>query len=284
MSEPDIWADESDRPPVILSEIRERVGVITLNRPDRLNAWTPAMGTLYFDTLDAMALDPAVRAILVTGAGRGFCSGADMAGLANITKSGGQLTGRDGRPYWYPMSIGKPIVAAIHGVCYGVGLQQAVCADIRFAAQGARFCVPYVKRGLIAELALSWQLGRLIGAGRAADMLLSGRVFGADEALAIGLVNQIGTADDIFDRAFAYCRTIAAENSPWAMRTVKQQLYHDLMSASLTEPFDRAERLLQEAVAGPDMKEGIAAFQEQRPLDFAPLAPDLARLEPWPER
>ena len=280
---PTIWADESDRPPAILSDVRDGVGVITLNRPDRLNAWTPAMGTLYFDALDAMALDPAVRAILVTGAGRGFCSGADMAGLSNISASGGQMAGRDARPYWPAMGIGKPIVAAIHGVCYGVGVQQAVCADVRFAAQGTRFCVPYVKRGLIAELALSWQLGRLVGAGRAADMLLSGRVFTADEALAMGLVNQISTSDDLFDRAFAYCRTIAAENSPWAMRMVKQQLYHDLMSASLTEPFERAEHLLREALAGPDMKEGIAAFQQKRPLDFPPLAPDLAHLDPWPE-
>ena len=277
-----IWADESDHPPAILSDVREGVGIVTLNRPDKLNAWTPAMGTLYFDTLDAMALDPAVRVILVVGGGRGFCSGADMTGLSNIAASDGQMTGRDGRPYWHAMGIGKPIVAAIHGPCYGVGLQQAVCCDIRLAAHGARFCVPYVKRGLIAELALSWQLGRLIGVGRTADMLLSARVFSAEEALAIGLVNQLFVPDNLFDGAFAYCRTIAAENSPWAMRTVKQQIYQDLMTTSLTQPFERAEHLLREAVAGPDMKEGIAAFREKRPLDFPPLSTDLAKLDPWP--
>lgn len=277
-----IWADETGQPPPILSEVREGVGIVTLNRPDKLNAWTSPMGTLYFDTLDAMAADPAVRVILVTGAGRGFCAGADMSGLGNLAANG-EITQRDGRAYWHPMAIGKPIVAAIHGACYGVGLQQAVCCDIRFAARGAKFCVPYVKRGLIAELALGWQLNRLVGVGRTTDMLLSARVVDADEALAIGLVNQLTEAEDLFDRAFAYCRTIAAENSPWAMRTVKQQIYHDLMSASLTQPFARAEALLDEAIAGPDMREGIGAFREKRPLNFPPLPPDLAHIDPWPE-
>ena len=277
-----IWADETDGPPAILSEVREGVGIVTLNRPDKLNAWTPAMGTLYFDTLDAMALDPAVRVILVVGAGRGFCAGADMTGLSNLAAKG-EMSGRDGRPYWHAMGIGKPIVAAIHGACYGVGLQQAVCCDIRFAAYGARFCVPYVKRGLIAELALSWQLNRLVGVGRTTDMMLSARVVDAEEALTIGLASQLFAPDDLFDAAFAYCRTIAAENSPWAMRVVKQQIYHDLMTASLTGPFEKAEHLLREAVAGPDMKEGIAAFREKRPLNFAPLSPELSRLDPWPE-
>ncbi|HEX8058956.1 MAG TPA: enoyl-CoA hydratase-related protein [Novosphingobium sp.] len=274
-------SDEAEQP-AVLSELREGVGIVTLNRPDKLNAWNSAMGTLYFDTLDAMAADPAVRAILVLGAGRGFCSGADMSALGNLSAQG-EITKRDGRPYWYAMGVGKPIVAAVHGACYGVGLQQALCCDIRFAAHGVRFCVPYVKRGLIAELGLSWQLSRFIGVGRTTDMLLSARVVGAEEALAIGLVNQLAAPDDLFDRAFAYCRTIAAENSPWAMRTVKQQIYQDLMTASMTEPFAEADRLLGEAVAGPDMKEGIAAFREKRPLSFPPLTPDLARLDRWPD-
>lgn len=273
--------DEAEAP-AVLSDLREGVGIVTLNRPDKLNAWNSAMGTLYFDTLDAMAADPAVRAILVLGAGRGFCSGADMSALGNLSAQG-EITQRDGRPYWYAMGVGKPIVAAVHGACYGVGLQQALCCDVRFAAHGARFCVPYVKRGLIAELGLSWQLSRFIGVGRTTDMLLSARVVGAEEALAIGLVNQLAAPDDLFDRAFAYCRTIAAENSPWAMRTVKQQIYQDLMTASMTKPFAEADRLLGEAVAGPDMKEGIAAFHEKRPLSFPPLAPDLARLDRWPD-
>jgi enoyl-CoA hydratase/carnithine racemase len=278
-----IWADESDQPPAILAELREGVGIITLNRPDKLNAWTPAMGTLYFNTLDRLAADPAVRVILVTGAGRAFCAGADMAGLSNIAASGGEMPDRDGRPYWYAMGVGKPIVAAVHGACYGVGMQQALCCDIRFAARDAKFCMPYVKRGLIAELAVSWLLNRLVGLGRTTDLLLSARVVGGEEALAIGLVTHLSEPGDVFDQAFAYCQAMAAENSPWAMRTVKQQIYDDLMAASLTQPFDRAEQLLQEAVAGPDMQEGIAAFREKRPLAFAPLVPEHARLDPWPE-
>ncbi len=276
-----IWADESAQPPPILSEVRGGVGLITFNRPDKLNAWTSGMGTLYFNMLDRFAADPKVHAILVCGAGRGFCSGADVTALGKIADAGGEVPQRDGRPYWYPMAIGKPIVAAIHGACYGVGLQQALCADIRFAAEDARLCLPYAKRGLVGELHLPWILGRLIGPARSMDMLLSARAVSGTEAAAMGLVNQALSAPALFDHAFAYCQGFA-ECSPWSLRTMKQQVYHDLMTSSIDPAFEKAEDLLLEALAGADFAEGIAAFTEKRPACFAALPADQTHLDPWP--
>jgi enoyl-CoA hydratase/carnithine racemase len=275
------WPDESGQPPAILVEVRDRVAIVTLNRPAKLNAWTPAMGTLYFDTLDRLAVDAGVNVILVQGAGRGFCAGADMSGLNSIASSGGSTPGRDPRRYWYPMSIGKPIVAAIHGPCYGVGLQQALCCDLRFAARDAKLTAPYAKRGLIAEIGISWLLTRTIGVSNTMDMLMSGRVFEGEEALRIGLVSRLFEADALFQSAFDYCASLAAESSPWSMRTMKQQIYHDLMT-SLGPAFERSEEFLGQALAGADFVEGVTAFREKRAAVFAPLPPQLAKLDPWP--
>ncbi|MFC3172707.1 enoyl-CoA hydratase-related protein [Novosphingobium bradum] len=277
----DIWGDAGGEP-TILAEVREGVGVVTLNRPARLNAWTPDMGTLYFDTLDQLARNDEVRAILVHGAGRAFCAGADMSGLSGLTETGGFGQARDPRSYWFPMSIGKPIVAAIKGPCYGVGLQQALVADVRFGATDAKISGPYAKRGLIAEVGISWMLSRIVGVGHAMDLMLSGRALTGEEALAMGLINRLVEPDALFDEAFAYARAMAGECSPWSMRMIKQQLYHDLMRG-FSPSFQHSEDLLQVAMQGADFREGIAAFRDKRPLDFSPLAPDLARLDPWPE-
>lgn len=277
----EFWPGQEGDAPPILSEVRNKVGIVTLNRPASLNAWTPAMGTLYFNTLEQLAVDPDVTVILVHGAGRGFCAGADMKGLDNIAASGGKTPDRDHRQYWYPLSIGKPIIAAIHGACYGVGFQQALCADIRFVARDARLSAPYAKRGLVAEIGTSWMLSRLIGTSHALDVLLSARVIDGEEAVALRLANKVFDADEVFDKAFAYCATMAAETSPWSLRTIKQQVYHDLMT-TLQPAFDRSEAFLTESLQGADFVEGIAAFREKRPVAFPSLPPHLARLDPWP--
>lgn len=275
------WPDESGQPPAIAAEIREKVAVVTLNRPSRLNAWTPAMGTLYFDTLDRLSVDTAVNVILVHGAGRAFCAGADMTGLQNVVAGGGTVRERDPRRYWHPLTVGKPIVAAIHGPCYGVGVQQALCCDLRFAARDARISVPYAKRGLIAEVGISWLLSRIVGASRAMDLLMSGRVLEPGEALQMGLINQLFEPDELLQRAFEYCAAMAAQSSPWSMRMMKQQVYHDLMTA-LPPAFALSEALLTEALAGADFAEGVTSFREKRTPVFPPLAANLARLDPWP--
>lgn len=277
----EFWPDESGKPPAILAEIRDRVAIVTLNRPDSLNAWTPAMGTLYFNTLENLAADPDVNVIMVHGAGRAFCAGADLKGLGNIAASGGKTPDRDPRSYWYPMSIGKPIVAAVHGPCYTVGLQQSLCCDLRFAARDARFALPYAKRGLIAEIGTSWLLTRIIGVANTMDFLLSGRVLDGEEALRFGLVNRLCEPEELFDHTFEYSRAIAAEASPWSLRTIKQQVYHDLMT-TLGPAFDRSEALLAQSLKSADFVEGLTAFKEKRAPAFAPLPAELAKLDPWP--
>lgn len=266
----------------VLSEIRDKVAIVTLNRPASLNAWNSAMRRQYFDTLEQLAADPAANVILVRGAGRAFCAGADVKDLSNIAASGGQQPARDVRRYWYPLSIGKPIVAAIHGACLTIGLQQALCCDVRFAARDAKIAAPYAKRGLVAEVGISWLLSRIAGVSNSMELLLSGRTIDGNEAQAMGLVNKVFDADELFERSFDYCRAMAAECSPWSMRTIKQQLYHDLMQ-SLDPAFVRSEELLEQALAGTDFVEGIAALKEKRLPAFAALKPELGKLDSWPE-
>ncbi|MCB2062935.1 MAG: enoyl-CoA hydratase/isomerase family protein [Novosphingobium sp.] len=258
----------------VLSEVDGGVGLITLNRPDKLNAWTPAMRLAYFDTLEMFASDPDVRAIVVRGAGRSFCSGADLSIIRAPDAQSEAARAAESRQYWFPLSIGKPIVAAIHGPCLGIGLQQAMFCDIRFAARDAKIGAPYVRRGIVGEMGITWMLSRLCGVGAANDIMLSGRMLSGEEAARIGLVNEAVEPDQVFERAMTYARDLAANCSPLAMRTVKLQLYHDLMD-EFTPSFDRSERLLDEVLRGEDVKEGIAAVREKRPVRFPGLDPQL---------
>lgn len=265
----------------VLSEIVDGVGAITLNRPDKLNAWTPAMRLAYFDVLERFAEDGDVRAILVRGAGRAFCAGADLSMIAAPTPETEALRAAESREYWFPLSIGKPIVAAIHGPCLGIGLQQAMFCDIRFSTPEAKIGAPYVRRGIVGEMGITWMLSRMCGIGAANDLMLSGRTLTGLEAKEIGLVNRVFDEAELFDQAMAYCRDLAQNCSPTAMRVVKQQLYHDLMDG-FTPSFARSERDLDMMLRGEDVKEGVAAHRERRPLDFPPLPASLARLDDWP--
>jgi enoyl-CoA hydratase/carnithine racemase len=270
-----------DEQPALSEIVEGGVGLVTLNRPEKLNAWTPAMRLGYFDTLDMFARDPAVRAIVVRGAGRAFCAGADLAMIKAPDAQSEALRAAESREYWFPLSIGKPIVAAIHGPCLGIGLQQAMFCDIRFAASDAKIGAPYVRRGIVGEMGITWMLTRLCGVGAANDIMLSGRTLSGREAASIGLVNEAVEPDAVFDRAMAYARDLAANCSPLAMRTVKMQLYQDLMDG-FTPSFARSERLLDEVLRGEDVKEGVAAVREKRPVSFPGLDPALARSGDWP--
>src|SRR5436305_2674098 len=203
---------------VVLSDVQDDVAVLTLNRPDRLNAWTAELQTRYFDLLDECAERDDVRVIVVTGAGRGFCAGADMQGLQNLSSGEGNgqgtTTAHDPRPVTYALGIPKPVIAAVNGACAGLGLVHAVMCDMRIAAAGAKFTTAFSRRGLVGEHGLSWMLPRLIGPARSLDLLLSGRVFLGSEAAELGLVNRAVEDGTALDETLAYARMLAAECSP----------------------------------------------------------------------
>jgi enoyl-CoA hydratase/carnithine racemase len=266
--------------------VQDGVAVLTLNRPDRLNAWTGEMQVRYLDLLTQCAADEGVRAIVVTGAGRGFCAGADMQNLQAIAShdasdgnggtggtggAGASISQHDSRPMTFPLTIPKPIIAAINGACAGLGLVQALLCDLRIAAEGAKLTTAFARRGLVAEHGISWILPRLVGQARALDLLLSGRVVLGSEAAALGLVNRAVPDGSALDEAVAYARMLATESSPASMATMKRQVYADY-SRDLDEALAEANRLMGESFTAPDLAEGVQSFLERRPPQFAPLS------------
>jgi len=257
---------------LVLKTVKEGVALITLNRPERLNAWTAEMGRVYFDALEGCNASTQVRAIVVTGAGRGFCAGADIQELKAL--GDGDLNAvavvSDDRPQTFPLSISKPIVAAINGACAGLGLVQALMCDIRLAAADAKLTTAFSRRGLVAEHGISWMLPRLVGPARALDLLLSGRVVLGEEAAMLGLVNRAVKPESLLEQTLAYARELAVVSSPASMATMKRQVYADL-ARELPDALVEANRLMGESFTAPDFAEGVASFLDRREPRFAPL-------------
>lgn len=269
--------------PVVRLEVAEGVALITLDRPHRLNAWTGRMDVEYRRAVADAEADPEVRVLVVTGAGRGFCAGADAAALEGLSASGtydpghreeparpgyGVLADFD-HPYAFHLGLTKPVVAAVNGPAAGVGFVLACFCDLRFAAAGAKLTTSFGRLGLPAEYGVSWLLPRLVGTARAADLLFSSRVVLAEEAAAMGLVNRVVPPDDLLSETLAYARTMAAEISPRALTAMKRQLYADLLrplGASVQDAVARLDRMVGE----PDFAEGVAALTERRPPRFTP--------------
>ena len=258
---------------VVLFDVEDGVALLTLNRPDRLNAWTPEMQTRYFDLLEECTARPDVRAIVLTGAGRGFCAGADMQNLEQIAGGDGERSTavHDPRPVTFALGAPKPVIAAINGACAGLGLVHAVMCDLRFAAAGAKLTTAFSRRGLVAEHGLSWMLPRLVGPARALDLLLSGRIVLGAEAAELGLVNRAVEDERVLDEALAYARMLATECSPASMARMKAQVYGDY-ERTLAESLERANELMMDSFSGPDFGEGVRSFLERRAPEFAPLA------------
>jgi enoyl-CoA hydratase/carnithine racemase len=229
-----------------------------------------------FDLLDACAADERVRVIVLTGAGRGFCPGADMQGLGALASGGADAQElrvaerHDERPITHALTIPKPIIAAINGACAGLGLVVALMCDVRFCAENAKLTTAFSRRGLIAEHGVSWILPRLVGPARALDLLLSARVLRGREAAELGVVNRAVPDDQVLEVALEYARDLAANVSPASMATIKAQVYGDF-ERSLADTLERADRLMFESFSKPDFAEGVQSFVEQRPPRFAPL-------------
>jgi enoyl-CoA hydratase/carnithine racemase len=265
-------------------EVDDPVAVITLNRPASLNAWTDRMGDEVREAVRRAEQDPSVVGIVVTGAGRAFCAGADMNVLeaatrgdfgdlpddarpsAPIATSGGDFDGA----FTYLMAVSKPVIAAINGPVAGMAFPFVLCCDLRFMAPDAILLTAFAQRGLIAEWGLSWLLPRLVGPAVALDLLFSSRKVDGREALALGLVNEVVPADDLVDRATGYVRDLAERSSPTSMAIMKRQVYEQL-HAGLGPAELEARQLMLESFGRPDFTEGVRSFLDKRPPKFQRL-------------
>jgi len=260
---------------LVLAERRGAVLVLTLNRPERLNAWTDALEERYYALLDEAEDDPTVRAIVVTGAGRGFCAGADLGDLelGAFTEHAAEAALLDRpRPRTYPLTIRKPMIAAINGAAAGLGLVEALYCDLRFATPDAKLTTAFAKRGLVAEYGISWLLPRLVGYSTALDLLLSARVVRGEEARRLRLVDHLSEPEQLLDDAVAYAAALAAESSPWSMATIKAQVQADL-ERSFSHAVAEAQDLMVGSFSRPDVQEGVRSHLEKRAPQFPPLDP-----------
>ncbi|MCK2220046.1 enoyl-CoA hydratase-related protein [Actinomadura sp. ATCC 31491] len=254
---------------LVLAAVDQGVLTLTFNRPETLNAWTDAMGRRYFDLLEEAERNPEVRAVVVTGAGKGFCSGADFKTL-NAIQTGSYDEKPDPRPNTFPTSIAKPIVAAVNGACAGLGMVHALVCDLVFTAEDAKWTTAFPRRGLVAEYGLSWVLPRVMGQQRAMDVLLSGRVFTGREAYELGLANRAVPGESVVAEAQAYARELAAYSSPASMAVIKRQVWRD-WDVTLEESAKTATQEMLASFGRPDFAEGVASFLERRPPAFPAL-------------
>ncbi|MGB8521936.1 MAG: enoyl-CoA hydratase [Candidatus Acidiferrales bacterium] len=263
-----------------LYQVADRVATITLNRPDKLNAWTAVMESEVRAGIGEAERDEKVRVIVLTGAGRGFCAGADISLLSTVATKGldsaqraqavqphgGAVEGARAdfqKKYSYFPAVTKPVIAAINGPIVGLGLVIALYCDLRFASDAARFGTAFARRGLIAEYGMAWMLPRLVGHSNALDLLFSARMIDAAEALRMGLVNQVYPQGTFHEKVREYAVDLASNVSPRSLRVIKRQVY-DAMFLTLAETFETSEREMLESLRSDDFKEGVAHFVEKR--------------------
>src|SRR3984957_463188 len=277
-----------------LYHVAHRVATITLNRPEKLNAWTALMESEVRSHMENAEQDDQVRVIVLTGAGRGFCAGADMSLLSAVAERGSDYRDLDDRDlddrgreqvlgaganrregaapdfqkkYSYFPVIGKPVIAAINGPVVGLGLVITLYCDLRLASDASRFSTTFARRGLIAEYGMAWMLPRIIGIANALDLLFSARTIDAPEALRMGLVNRVLPQQTFLEKVQEYAQELASNVSPRSLRIIKRQVY-EAMSQTLGEAFDISVREMMACFRTEDFKEGVAHFLEKRPASF----------------
>jgi enoyl-CoA hydratase/carnithine racemase len=262
----------------ILYDVSDKIATITLNRPDRMNAWTPIMERDVRHAMEAASTDDNVRVIVLTGAGRAFCAGADMEALKGLDpddiRRASTLPPHDmnRRPDWqarysYYPSIAKPVIGMLNGATAGIGLVHALYCDLRFAADNTVFTTAFSRRGLIAEHGISWMLPRIVGHANALDLLMSARRVQSDEALRIGLVNRLYPSEQLREQTYAYARDLADFVSPSSIAVIKRQLY-EVPFQTLSEAMIDANREMLVSLASSDFREGVASFMEKRAPKF----------------
>ncbi|MFZ4719962.1 MAG: enoyl-CoA hydratase-related protein [Ilumatobacteraceae bacterium] len=264
-------------------EVDGHVATVWLHRPHRHNAWTGRMHGEYRQVLAALDADPEVRVVVVTGTPPAFCVGGDSEALAghaergaydpgladDVARPGGAMRPEFDADFAFQFGLRVPIIAAVNGATAGVGLALALFCDLRFGAAPAKLTTAAPKLGLPAEYGMSWQLPRLVGVTRAADLLLSGRVFTPAETESWGLWNGVTPdGESALAAAHAYARHLATGVGPAALATTKAQLYTDLLHHSPARAIDEAQRLLAEAMTTAEYREGVAALKNRRPPRF----------------
>jgi enoyl-CoA hydratase/carnithine racemase len=268
-------------------DVTDPVATITLDRPHALNAWTTHMGAEVRHALARAEADGSVVGIVLTGAGRGFCAGADLNDLKSISEGRRQadtpdeLAADPGDPamtafrgtYTYIASVRKPVIAAINGPVAGMAVPIALACDLRFASDRASFTTSFSRRGLVAEWGISWLLPRLVGTAHALDLLFSARRIDAAEAARVGLVNRVVPHDELLPFVRAYVEDLAANCSPASMAIMKRQVWQH-WTATLDTSEQEAIRLMLESFGRPDFREGVMSFLEKRPPRFPRLGGD----------
>ena len=255
-------------------EVDDRVLTITLNRPDRLNAFTPTMQVELIEAIDQADADDGVRAVVVTGAGRGFCAGADLqAGGSTFDwreRQSGDGVPRDGggqvalRLY----RSTKPVIAAINGPAVGVGITMTLPMDVRLAAEGAKIGFVFARRGIVPEACSSWFLPRIVGISRAMEWVATGRVFDAEEALAGGLVRSVHPGEELLDAAHALAHEIADNAAPVSVALARRMLWTMLGAEHPMEAHRADSRAMFARGQSDDAREGVTSFLEKRPAEF----------------
>jgi enoyl-CoA hydratase/carnithine racemase len=271
----------------IIYDVHDPVATVTLNRPESLNAWTQRMAAEFRHAVYQAEHDPAVVGIVVTGAGRAFCAGADMGNLATLS-DGGRIDNDDSDvdvptaffddlpddfsgTYTWLMGLRKPVIAAINGPIAGMAVPIALSCDIRFMAEDAPLLTAFAQRGLVAEWGLSWLLTRQIAAGDAMDLLFSSRRVSGAEAASMGLVQKALPADQVLTYAVEYVKQLASKCSPTSIAVMKRQVYSQL-TTSLADAESDALRLMSESFTRADFKEGVSSFMQKRTPSFARLS------------
>lgn len=256
----------------LLVEVDAGVAVVTFNRPERSNAMHPELGRRYGSTLLRLDEDPDVRVIVVTGAGSRFCGGTDLAFLAGDAEAyDAQALQVDEFPD-VALRVRKPVIAAVNGVAYGSGVGFALASDIRFAAEHASFEPAFARLGLAGEYNLPWLMQRLVGVGRASEILLSGRRVAADEAASIGLVSDVFPSEGFLERVLDHAREMAATCSPRSMAVIKAQLWADAERPRREALAGSRAEMVASVVAG-QMQEAFDARREHRAPRFPGLGP-----------